>query len=72
MTKKVFRALSNGKHQCKGMHFLPLTQCSNRCIFFIMRILTFIRSNIAIPWCKGKDNASFIGTAWRDKRVTIA
>ena len=72
MTNKVFRALSNGKHQCKGMHFLPLTQCSNRCIFFIMRILTFIRSNIAIPWCKGKDNASNIGTTWRDKSVTIA
>ena len=63
MTNKVFRALSNGKRQCKGMHFLPLAQCSNRRIFFIMNILTFIRSNRAIPWCKGKDNASFIGTA---------
>lgn len=72
MTKKVFRALSNGKRQCKGMHFLPLVQCSNRRIFFIMNILTFIRSNRAFPWCKGKDNASNIGTTWRDKSVTIA
>ena len=63
MTNKVFRALSNGNRQCKGMHFLPLAQCSNRRIFFIMRILTFIRNNRAILWCKGKDNASFIGTA---------
>lgn len=60
MTNKVFRALSNGKRQCKGMHFLPLAQCSNRRIFFIMRILTFIRSNRAIPWCKGKNNALYI------------
>lgn len=45
MTKKVLRPLSNGKRQCKGMHFLPLTQCSNRGIFFIINILTFIRSN---------------------------
>ena len=72
MTNKVLRPHSNGNRQCKGMHFLPLIQCPNRCIFFIMRVLTFIRSNRAIPWCKGKDNASFIGTAWRDKRVTIA
>ena len=72
MTNKVLRPLSNGKRQCKGMHFLPLAQGFNRCIFFIMRILTFIRSNRAIPWCKGKDNASYICTAWRDKRVTIS
>ena len=70
MTNKVLRP--NGKRQCKGTYSQALTQCSNRRIFFIMRILTFIRSNRAIPWCKGKDNASFIGTAWRDKRVTIS
>ena len=45
MTKKVFRALSNGKRQCKDTYYQALTQCSNRCIFFIINILTFIRSN---------------------------
>lgn len=72
MTKKVFRALSNGNRQCKDTYYQALTQCSNRCIFFIINILTFIRSNRAIPWCKGKDNALYICTTWRDKRVTIA
>ena len=72
MTNKVSRPHSNGKRQCKDTYYQALTQCSNRCIFFIMNILTFIRSNRAIPWCKGKVNASNICTAWRDKRVTIA
>ena len=72
MTKKVSRPLSNGNRQCKDTYYQALTQCSNRGIFFIINILTFIRSNRAIPWCKGKDNASSASTTWRDKRVTIA
>ena len=52
MTNKVLRPLSNGKRQCKGTHFLPLAQCPNRCIFFIMNILTFIHSNRQISDAK--------------------
>lgn len=72
MTKKVSRPLYNGNPQCKDTYSQTLTQCFNRRIFFIMNILTFIRSNRAFPWCKGKDNASSIGTTWRDKSVTFA
>ena len=41
MTNKVLRPLSNGKRQCKGMHFLPLAQCTNRCIFFYYEDFNF-------------------------------
>ena len=45
MTNKVLRPHSNGKRQCKDTYYQALMQCSNRCIFFIINILTFIRSN---------------------------
>ena len=52
MTKKVSRPLSNGKRQCKDTYYQALTQCSNRRIFFIMRILTFTHSNRQISDAK--------------------